>query len=107
MSDTTGATQAKDFTSYGCPHCGLTFASNAEAATAHVQVCTGNPDQFIQDRERITYGDTVGVAFDHHPPIFGALVVGCPQDTGDSWKLRESDGHLLYVQNFATMRRVG
>ena len=51
--------------------------------------------------ERIEVGDIVNVwltTADEH--IAGALVLAMPSGADECWILRDSIGHILYVQNF-------
>jgi len=52
--------------------------------------------------EKIEVGDVVNVGWPEGN-VSGATVLYTPQDRGDSWRLKLSDGKILYVQQFETM----
>jgi hypothetical protein len=57
------------------------------------------------DNDRIVEGDYVDVHFEYLRAIYNALVLGLPQDVGDSWRLKAEDGKIIYVQMFSMMER--
>ena len=57
--------------------------------------------------DHIREGSIVNVWFENSPCIFGAVVLYTPQDTGDSWRLKDRSGLIIYVQLFSKMERVG
>ena len=59
----------------------------------------------MSDENAIKEGDVVDVEFEYAMAIYNATVLYVPCATGDSWRLRDSQG-VIYVQNFCTMRRV-
>ena len=53
--------------------------------------------------DKIEVGDTVSVDFFASMSIHKATVLAAPAATGDSWILKESSGHIVYVQLFERM----
>lgn len=56
------------------------------------------------DKDKIEVGDTVTLSFNDGAIIKDAVVLHSPNDTGDSWHLKTSDGNIYYVMFFELMR---
>ena len=60
----------------------------------------------MTNKDKIEVGDIVTVGFStewSEWAIFEAEVLYSPSATGDSWRLRDCNGRLWYVQRFETM----
>lgn len=55
------------------------------------------------DKNKIEIGDIVNVFFSVSSALFRHTILATPQDTGDSWKLRNETGGIVYVQIFEQM----
>jgi len=55
---------------------------------------------------RIEVGDRVTVRFENMPNLSGEVLY-MPQDTGDCWVIKDKDGTLYHIQNFAFIFRGG
>ena len=55
-------------------------------------------------KETIKRGDKVNIYFSTGEGIFNAEVLYIPCAEGDSWRIRDKDGDLLYIQKFEMMR---
>ena len=51
----------------------------------------------------INIGDIVSVDFVASMSLVDCTVIAAPQATGDSWILKEKNGHIVYVQMFERM----
>lgn len=58
-------------------------------------------------KDKIEVGDRVNIHFGNLDSIYDYEVLYIPFATGDSWKLRNNDVHLIYVQNFSYMELRG
>ena len=54
----------------------------------------------------INEGDIVDVYFEYVECEFGLEVLGIPYATGDTWKLKRTNGTIIYIQNFSKMVKV-
>ena len=55
-------------------------------------------------KETIERGDKVDIHFSAGESIFNAEVLYTPCVEGDSWRLLDRNGELLYIQKFEMMR---
>ena len=57
-------------------------------------------------KKEIEVGDIVDVYFDFDERVgrFGCKVLHSPSATGDSWRLIDKDGELVYIQQFQMMK---
>ena len=54
--------------------------------------------------DQIKEGDTVQIMFSGE--CLEGVVLSIPQATGDCWRIRDSHGHLKYVQQFIYMTKL-
>jgi hypothetical protein len=59
----------------------------------------------MSNPEVIEVGDRVVVGFNDGSSVTGEVLY-VPGATGDSWRIRNQKGHLVYLQVFAVMRLV-
>lgn len=57
-------------------------------------------------KDYIDIGDWVNVSFEYVNGESECEVLGLPQDTGDSWRLKRQDGTIVYVQAFSKMVKI-
>lgn len=54
----------------------------------------------MPDKDAIEPGDIVDIFFPNGDMLLKAEVLGCPYATGDSWRIRDKNGQLYYLQQF-------